>query len=339
MNQPDILLTDLTLEPIYPKYSKNKVVQSIKKKIKLPVSYWQRHITFLLKYGSIKKHFNLLRALINWKLGNEVIGNMPAFLKIEISRECKVGCKFCLTEKPTWFYSLENYKQLIDKFQHYSYLVSLYDIGEPLEHSEMNECITYAHNKKLGTVISTSLAVERTDDFWKKLVKSGLDLLIVAIDGVTKEVYNKYRTNADFDLVMSNLKKIIHFKKLYGSNICIEWQMIDFVWNKEEHEPGRKLALELGCDRFRLIKEVVKARRNYFKDTFIRKKNCILPYILLLVTANNLVRPCYKIYNEKVEIGDLNMNSFEEIWNGDEVKRIRNKNLIGCRTGCKTCRG
>jgi len=339
MNEHDILLTDNPTSSIHPKYQKNKL-PSERKKIKLPLAHWQRHISFLLKYGSFKKHFNLLNALVNWKLGKEEIGNMPAFLKIEISRECKVGCKFCLTEKPTWFYSFENYTKLIDKFQDYAYLVSLYDIGEPLEHNEMNECISYANSKKLGTVISTSLAVERTDDFWIKLVKSGLDLLIVAIDGVTKEVYNKYRANADFDLVISNLKKILHYKKLYGSNICIEWQMIDFVWNKHEHEHGRKMALELGCDRFRLIKEVVKVRRSYFKDTtFIRKKNCILPYILLLVTANNLVRPCYKIYNEKVEIGDLSKNSFEEIWNGDEVKRIRNKNLIGCRTGCKTCRG
>lgn len=309
-----------------------------KKKIKLPLSHWGRHFLFLIKYGSIKKHLNLLMALINWRIGKVHINNKPAFLKVEITRECNVGCKFCFTEKPSWYYSLENYKKIIDKFYSTCYIVSLYDIGEPLEHNDLNECISYANSKRLGTVVSTSLAVERPESYWKDLVLSGLDLLIVAIDGLTAEVYNKYRTNADFELVMSNLKYIIYHKKKYKSPITIEWQMIDFVWNKEDQLVGKDYALEIGCDRFRIIKEVVKIRRSYRKDNYIRRKNCILPYILFLVTANNLVRPCYKIYNEKVEIGDLNKNTFDEIWNGEEAKRIRDRNLICDRPGCKTCK-
>lgn len=311
-------------------------IKKIKEGMIAPVGLWQRYLSYL-RYGTVKKHYNLLRSLINWKTGATRISTMPSFLKVEITRECKVGCKFCFIEKPSWYYSFENYKKLVDKLKDYVYLVSLYDIGEPLESDDLIPCILYAKENNIGSVISTSLAVKKPDEFWEALALSGLDKIIVAIDGVTAEVYNKYRTNADFALVMENLKRLIYYKKKHKTNLFIEWQMVDFVWNKHEQDAGKALAAQMGCDHFRLIREVVKARLRYRKDNVIRTRNCMLPYIILVVTADNQVRPCYKIYHEPVEIGDMNKNSFEEIWNGEEVFKIRDKRKIGCRTGCKTC--
>ncbi len=301
-----------------------------------PVGYWKRYIYFL-KYVTFKKHLNFLHSIINWWLGKSHIQTMPSFLKVEITRECKLGCKLCLVEKPSWYYSFDNYKKLVDKMKNYVYLVSLYDIGEPLESKDVIACIQYAKQNKLGTIISTSLSIQKTDDFWEKFVQSGLDKLIVAIDGMTQEVYTKYRTNGDLPLVFENLEKIMHFKKKHKSNIYIEWQMIDFKWNKHEQESAKNFAYSIGCSNFRIIREAVKPRLRYIKENIIRQKNCILPYIIFIVTADNKVRPCYKVYNVPVEIGDLNKNTFEEIWNGEEVFRIRDKNKIGCRNGCKTC--
>ncbi len=262
---------------------------------------------------------------------------MPSFLKLEITRECNVGCKLCLVEKPSWYYSLDKYKELVDKLKKYIYLVSLYDIGEPLESKEVISFIQYAKQNKLGTIISTSLSVQKTDAFWEAFVLSGLDKLIVAIDGVTAKVYNTYRTNGDLKLIMENLEKILYFKKKHKVKIFIEWQMIDFKWNQHEQKAARELAYDMGCSNFRLIREAVKPRLRYKKENIIRKRNCLLPYIIFIVTADNKVRPCYKVYNEKVEIGDLSKNSFEEIWNGDEVFSVRDKHKICFRTGCMTC--
>lgn len=309
--------------------------KAAKSKLTIPLGYWQRYLDFL-KYGTFKKHWNFANALLNWALGRTTITTLPAFLKIEITRECKVGCKFCVVEKPSWYYSYDNYTRLIDKFKDYIYLVSLYDIGEPLESKDVIRCIQYAKERKVGSIISSSLAVEKEEQFWEDLVTSGLDKLIVAIDGITAPVYNKYRTNADFNLVMANLEKILYYKRKHKSNLFVEWQMIEFVWNLHEHEGGKQRAYKMGCNNFRIIKDVSK-RLTYKKQRFVRSKNCLLPYIILIVTADNQVRPCYKIYDVPVEIGSLNKNTFEEIWNGSEVQRIRDKTQISCRPGCMTC--
>jgi len=297
-----------------------------------------RHIRIASKYCSIRKIVNLLRAYQHYLKGSPRIPTMPAFLKIEISRLCFVKCKYCLEPKAKIFYPFSLYKTLIDNLKDYLFEVSLYDIGEPLLNDDVINYIRYAHSQKLGTIISTSLSVKRHDEFWKDIVLSGLDYLIVAIDGISEEVYKQYRTHGDFNLVFSNLKKILSFRTRFKNKLFIEWQMIDLPWNKHEQKAARSLARELGCDSFELIPEVTIKRSSYNKNPIIRKNNCLLPFIILIVNAFNQVRPCYNIYGNNPTIGNLFQNTFDEIWNSNEISKIRDMSKIRFREYCKTCR-
>jgi MoaA/NifB/PqqE/SkfB family radical SAM enzyme len=303
---------------------------------KIPKSHWARYLSFV-KYFSFKKTANFLKAIYAWIVGKEFINTKPSFLKVEISRKCSVNCLYCCDKREEVFYPFELYKNLINQLKNYLFLVSLYDIGEPLENENILSYIKYAKENRIGTIISSSLSIEKNDVFWKDLVNSGLDKIIVALDGVSENVYRKYRRNGELELVISNLNKILSYKKKYGSKLIIEWQMLNLPWNKEEQKLAKRLANQMGCNTFRLIKEANSQRLNYKKSNILRKKNCILPYLILIVTAYNKVRPCYKIYNEPMIIGDLDESSFEEIWNGNEIYRIRNNKKIQNRAGCRTC--
>jgi radical SAM protein with 4Fe4S-binding SPASM domain len=164
-----------------------------------------------------------------------------------------------------------------------------------------------------------------------------LDKIVIAIDGISDEIYKKYRRNGDLQLVISNLKKIIHYKEVFRSTIKIEWQMIDFEWNKSEQLSAKQLSNQLGCDEFRIISN--DYRKRFWSDSdYIRRKNCIHPYFTFLVNAYNKVRPCPVVYNVDVTIGDLNTESINEVWNGSEIRRIRSRKKIQLRNGCKTCK-
>ncbi len=304
----------------------------------IPVTYWQRHLRSFAIYGTPRKYSNIFRAYCEYLLGRERIVSKPAFLKVEICRFCDVNCLYCENKKAKTLYPLDLYKQIVDQFCEYIFLVSLYDIGEPLHNPQVVDYIQYAKKKKIGTIISSSLSLMKSDSFWIDLVMSGLDTLIVAIDGISAEVYRKYRQNGKYELVMSNLKKIIELRDRYKSKMIIEWQMIDFEWNRHEQSDAKRIAYELGCDRFRLIAEVSKKREAWAEQNFLRKRNCILPYILLFITSRNEVRLCYKIYSEDMRIGCLKNNSFEEIWNGSEIAEVRDRNKISKRPGCNKCR-
>jgi MoaA/NifB/PqqE/SkfB family radical SAM enzyme len=216
-------------------------------------------------------------------------------------------------------------------------MAQLYEIGEPLHHPDLLKCIGYAHKRKIGTVVSTTLSVPKPDSYWKDMVTSGLDRLIVAIDGTTEAVYNRYRTHGNLNLVMDNLIKILHFKKENRGNLSIEWQMIDFPWNQGEQSSARELAAELGCDHFQIIQDTSDLRESAKKSKKPRTTNCIWPYVLLLVNVYDDVLPCFKpAYSARI-LGNLQNSNFTEIWNGQKAQEIRNKELIQLLKGCRIC--
>lgn len=305
------------------------------------VAFMGRHIRISLRYISIRKITNLIFALFYYLIGKTKIPTLPAFLKVEVSRKCKMNCPYCwaYAKKAEKFYPFDKYKELIDLLCRYVFEVSLYDIGEPLWCENLIDYIEYAHNKRVGTSISTSLSLVKDDSYWDRLVSSGLDYLIVAIDGVTQDVYSKYRTNGDLALVISNLKKILEARKRHKNNLLIEWQMINFEWNRHEQPLAEKMSEELGVDYFKIIENIIPSRSAAQEDTkFIRRSNCLLPYIIFIVNAYNEVNPCYKYYNEFMKIGDLNNESFMDIWNGKNIACIRSRSLIKARKVCNKCR-
>jgi MoaA/NifB/PqqE/SkfB family radical SAM enzyme len=232
---------------------------------------------------------------------------------------------------------LEQFKSIVDDFDQYIFITQLYEIGEPLHHPDILECINYAHSKGLGTVISTSLSLKKPDSFWNDLVTSGLDKLIVAIDGTTESTYKKYRTHGNLILVMDNLRKILQFKKQQCSSLFIEWQMIDFPWNRGEQKSARKVALALGCNDFQIIQDAHELRGAAIEKQKVRNNNCIWPYVLLLINVYNDVIPCFKPAYHSGILGNLSTATFSEIWNGEEIRRIRSRILIKSCHGCRIC--
>ncbi len=304
----------------------------------LPLANWQRYVHCLFKYGSTKKYKNLLRSYGYYLQNTPNISSFPSFLKVEISRHCTVKCKYCFPRKEEVYYPYSQYKELVNYHQDCCFLISLYDIGEPLHNKDVVEYIKYAHARNVGTVISTSLSIAKEGAFWRSLMTSGLDYLIVSIDGVSPGIYNQYRRYGDLKLVLDNLKKVLEYRRMMDSKTCIEWQMIDFPWNKAEQQAAKQLAINMGCDKFRLVKEAVQLRAKYKKADVQRKRNCLLPYVLFSVDVYNNVRLCYKIYDENMVIGNLNDQTFENIWNGSAIAVARDKHEIKHRPGCRTCR-
>ncbi len=164
-----------------------------------------------------------------------------------------------------------------------------------------------------------------------------MDYNIIAIDGVSQEVYKKYRTQGDINLVFANLRKLVYYKSALQSKLNIEWQMLDLPWNKAEQSLASKMAKDMGCDKFRIIDEAVQIRKKYKEEDIIRKRNYLLPYLIFIVNAYNQVNPCYKIYNSEMTVGNLTDNNFEEIWNNGEMAKIRDKKRIINRVHCNNC--
>ena len=92
------------------------------------------------------------------------------------------------------------------------FYVTFYFQGEPFIHPKFLELVREAKKQKLYTATSTN-AHFLNDKQAKKTVESGLDRLIISIDGTTQESYEQYRVNGNLEKVIEGTKNIIHWKK------------------------------------------------------------------------------------------------------------------------------
>jgi MoaA/NifB/PqqE/SkfB family radical SAM enzyme len=84
--------------------------------------------------------------------------------------------------------------------------------GEPFLNPDFLTMVQYAVSKKIYTATSTN-AHYLTDAVAKRTVESGLDRLIISIDGTTQETYQQYRVGGRLDKVLQGAANIVKWKK------------------------------------------------------------------------------------------------------------------------------
>src|SRR5450432_212493 len=135
-------------------------------------------------------------------------------------------------------------------YQDNLYLI-FYFQGEPYLNRDFLEMVKYASSKRLYTATSTN-AHYLTDEAARKTVESGLDRLIISIDGTTQEVYEQYRIGGNINKVIEGAKNIVKWKrKLNSKTPFIFFQFLVVKPNEHQVEEIKKLAVEVGVDEVR----------------------------------------------------------------------------------------
>lgn len=76
-------------------------------------------------------------------------------------------------------------------------------MGEPLLHQDIAKMVAYASSNKIKTVIFTNaVLLDRKRSL--ELLESGLDLLVISIDGI-KKTFEDIRRGATFEQIISNI--------------------------------------------------------------------------------------------------------------------------------------
>lgn len=245
---------------------------------------FQRHYYFIVRYSSMRKIINLIIAIIEFKTKREKCSSNPVYIRFEISSVCNLKCKGCSLGgivnsakelDKSKFTSFENFKILIKDFIPYLFKINLYDDGEPLLNKQLPDIISYLHSKKVSTCISTNYSMKLSDEYLISLVNSGLDHMIVSLDGYDQESYSRYRKGGDFQLVINNIKRTISLAKRHKASLRIETQHLIFEEITENYiEEITDLARNLGVWKHTIIENAHLNGREaeYFKGTEKERK-------------------------------------------------------------------
>lgn len=295
------------------------------------------HIQAFLFNNSLKKLLNFLHVHWDIRRGQTITNSKPYIFILETTNICNLKCPFCLTGKgisggrAVRHMKFEEAKKLIDAVGDYIYLLQLYTWGEPLLNKDNIRIIEYAKQKNIYVMLSTN-GTAMTSANNERLINSGIDYIMVAIDGGSDETYKKYRVGGNYTKVLANVKDILDQKKANGSDHpFIEWQFIVFRHNEHEVKTTEKLAYDIGIDKFTPLPAYVEDEGwlpvgDEYKTKLYnpeRLKNCERPWSHLNVRADGGVASCCYEFFKKDDFGDANENAFEEIWNNSFFQESR----------------
>ena len=217
------------------------------------------------RYGQIalmKPQLKGLRAYTNWILSNyelwtgtSRIRARPLKITFDPTNVCQLRCPLCPTglqvqDRDAGLAHLHLLQHLLDQVGNYLFFIDFFNWGEPLLNTRVEEFIQLASSKKIVCSISTNLSLPLTDDRIRRLVTSGLNEIIVSLDGASSETYATYRKHGKFELVCSNMRRIIEAKRRLGqTRPMVTWQFLVFRFNEHEIEKAKAMAVAIGVDR------------------------------------------------------------------------------------------
>ena len=209
------------------------------------------------------------------------------------------------------------------------------------------------------------VACPQNDSNAKKTIESGLDRLIISVDGTTQEVYENYRKEGKLENVLKGAKNIIQWKKkLKSKTPHIIFQFLVVKPNEHQIPDIYRLAKEIGVDEVKLktaqvydyengnslIPTIEKYARYKKQDNgkYVIKNellnHCWKLWHSCVITWDGLVVPCCFDKDAEHRLGDLKDATFQKIWQSDEYNTFRNTLLKGrdqinicknCTEGCK----
>ena len=330
-----------------------------------------RHLWSVLNHGTPRKFANLLQVEAERKLHRIRVKSKPYLLIIDPCNYCNLRCPLCPTglgtlDRPQSMLSLEHFKQYFDPLAPYLFEAYLHNWGESLLNKNVFKMIEYAQSRNVGTNLSSNFSETTSSDI-DNLLDSGLEYLIVSLDGTSKESYSQYRVRGKFDNVVSTMGELIRRRNLRGLKTPrVEWQFIVMKQNEHEIPIAEQMAKKIGVDLLRFIpvgmpydtqdRKAVADRwypvtvtgREHKPDDVEQQfgqankpSPCFYLYRSMVVNPDGGVAPCCVVYKKDSDFAQLPVDDIGALWNNEKYVWARSlfsaENATPVETICDDC--
>jgi radical SAM protein with 4Fe4S-binding SPASM domain len=286
---------------------------------------------------------------------------LPISISLEPTTSCNLRCPECPSglrsfTRPTGMANEDFLKRAINELAHHLLYITFYFQGEPYLHLGFLELVNHAHTKNIYTATSTNAHFLHEENA-RKTVESGLDRLIISIDGTTQQSYEHYRVGGNLNKVIEGTQNVINWKKkLHSRTPYVIFQFLVLKRNEHEMNDVKGLGAELGVDEVRFKSaqfydfengnERIPMQENFSRykknqDGRFSIKNKLLNHCWKMwhscvITWDGKVVPCCFDKDAQHVLGDLNQQSFDEIWNGENYLQFR-QSLLKSRKEIDIC--
>ena len=316
-------------------------------------------LTFSRLFNAVAIYYSYFFSIVFHKY---FLKGNPISISIEPTTSCNLSCPECPSglkkfSRKTGSINDSTIENIIRKFAKHLMYVTFYFQGEPLLHPKFVDYVKRLKREKL--IISTSTNAHfLTDENSEPIIKSGLDRLIISLDGTDSETYLKYRKGGDFNLVINNISAFIGKRRaLKSKSPFVELQFIVLKHNEHQINEIKALGKTLGVDSVsiktaqlyefedgnNLMPGLVKYSR-YKKqdDGKYRIKSslpnkCFRSWSANVITWDGNVVPCCFDKDADYVFGNINSEEYCNINNSNKYTNFR-KQILSDRAKIDICR-
>jgi radical SAM protein with 4Fe4S-binding SPASM domain len=320
----------------------------------------------LIKTLTLKRVWNyvVLRLSYGFSImfGTPVHAGKPSFISIEPANVCNLRCPECITgtggfTRAQGMMSPHVFERALAAIPKETFYLNLYFQGEPYLNPSFFDFVLGAKKRKMYIAVSTN-GHFLNDENIRSTVHSGIDRLIVSLDGTDAETYADYRRGGDFNKVVEGIKKLSAYRNSEKSRTpFIVLQFLVSEKNQHQLAQIRQLAKELGADKLELktmqvlnteapVVTVPSDERysRYRKNTegvLIAKNNlpnrCFRMWSAPVICQNGDVVPCCYDKDAAHAMGTIMENSLSDLWNNPSYQAFR-KRIFSNRKSMEMCR-
>jgi radical SAM protein with 4Fe4S-binding SPASM domain len=319
-----------------------------------PVSDWANLFSKL----TWRRFVNAFKVWCSYQLskwtGKPIQWGLPISISFEPTTSCNLRCPECPSglrsfSRPTGMLQQDFFSSTINQLHKDLFYLIFYFQGEPYLNPDFLDMVRYAADKKIYTATSTN-GHYLTEANARKTIESGLDRLIISIDGTTQEVYQQYRVGGNLEKVLEGARTIMHWKKQLKSRTpFVVFQFLVVRPNEHQLENARALAKQIGVDAiwFKTAQvydfendpnQLIPLNSSYSRYRKTEKgtefkgqlaNHCWRLWHDPVITWDGLVAPCCFDKDAAHRLGDLKQQSFATIWQSDSYKKFRATLLHG----------
>lgn len=284
----------------------------------------------------------------------------PAAVSIEPTNHCNLSCPECPSGRnelkrarghmdPVFF------RSIIDQLSPQLTYLTLYFQGEPYLDPNFFESIRYARSKKIYVSTSTNGHFFSQENI-VQTISSGLNRLIISLDGTNQEAYASYRIGGNFEKVTEGIRQLVSIKKeRHAATPLIILQFLVLKTNQHQIREIKMLGKQLRVDKVELktaqfnnyqfghplMPDILKysrytlsksALQHHSSPTTYQHKNhfpnaCFRMWSSCVLTWDGIVVPCCYDKHAEHALGDMTRQSFQTIWKSPEYDSFRLKIL------------
>lgn len=296
------------------------------------------------------------------RTGHAAINGMPVSISIEPTTSCNLRCPECPSglrsfSRPTGMLKPALFQEVVSQLAPYTSYLTFYFQGEPYLNPNFLPMVEQAKMAGMYTATSTNghyLDDERARD----TIRSGLDRLIISVDGTDQDTYSAYRKGGKLDQVLDGAKNIMYWKKKMRSTTpYVLFQFLVVKPNEHQIPEIFSLGKNIGVD-----KVVLKSAQIYDhkhgsplipdNKRYSRYRlggdgtyqihadwdnHCWKMWHSCVITWDGDVLPCCFDKDGQYSMGNLRTNTFSSIWTSDSYNAFR-QTLLHARKDIEMCR-